>query len=91
MKDTSESILIIEQIDDLRNRHKLPYPIYITQPRMPNLEEYKTKYLQDIWQSRWLTNDGQFHQEFEKRLKKYLRIEHCCKMQVYDYFDRMKC
>jgi len=42
---------------------------------MPELSAY-TRYLEQIWDSRWLTNDGQFHREFERRLKEYLGVEH---------------
>ncbi|MBW8017466.1 MAG: DegT/DnrJ/EryC1/StrS family aminotransferase [Planctomycetes bacterium] len=52
----------------------MPDPVFVTQPTMPKLEDYH-EYMKKIWQSRWLTNDGQFHQEFERRLKEYLGIE----------------
>ncbi|MCH9022294.1 MAG: DegT/DnrJ/EryC1/StrS family aminotransferase [Planctomycetes bacterium] len=52
-----------------------PEPIYVTQPRMPSLSKY-TESLEKIWDTKWLTNDGQFHQEFEQRLKGYLGVEH---------------
>lgn len=54
---------------------KLADPVYITRPRMPSLADYN-RYLQQIWDSCWLTNDGQFHQEFERQLKEYLGIKH---------------
>ena len=45
--------------------------IYVTQPSLPPLEKF-TKYLEDIWASRRVTNQGKFHQQFEKELAEYL-------------------
>ena len=42
---------------------------------MPDLEEFN-KCLQQIWNSRWLTNNGSFHQQFEKTLSEYLGVEY---------------
>ena len=50
-------------------------PIYVTQPSMPPLEEF-TEYLKQIWDSKWLTNDGQFHQELEQALCDYLGVKY---------------
>ena len=36
-------------------------PIYVTQPSLPPLEEF-LPYLQQIWDSKILTNGGPFHQ-----------------------------
>ncbi len=49
--------------------------IYITQPDLPPLEDF-IPYLKQIWQSKQLTNSGQFHQRFEQELSKYLGVEH---------------
>ena len=49
--------------------------IYVTQPLMPPLEEF-LPYLEKIWESRWLTNGGPFHQELEAALAAYLGVEH---------------
>ena len=49
----------------------LDKPIYVTQPDLPPLAEF-TRYLEDIWESRWLTNNGKYHQEFEKALGEFL-------------------
>jgi dTDP-4-amino-4,6-dideoxygalactose transaminase len=49
--------------------------IYVTQPSMPPLKEF-TKYLEEIWKSRWLTNNGRFHQEFEQALCEYLDVKY---------------
>lgn len=49
--------------------------IYVTQPTLPPLEEF-VPYLQQIWDSKILTNGGQFHQQLEKALCEYLSVEH---------------
>jgi dTDP-4-amino-4,6-dideoxygalactose transaminase len=50
-------------------------PIYVTQPYLPPLEEF-IPYLEKIWESKWLTNAGPFHQQLEKALCEYLGVEH---------------
>lgn len=42
---------------------------------MPPLDEF-IPYLEDIWQRRWITNNGHYHEEFEKALCDYLGVEH---------------
>lgn len=42
---------------------------------MPPLEEF-IPYLEAIWENKWLTNAGPFHQEFEKKLADYLGVGH---------------
>lgn len=54
---------------------KINPPIYVTQPVLPPLSEFN-EYLEDIWQSKWLTNNGNYHQELEKALSEYLGIEY---------------
>jgi len=53
----------------------LDKPIYVTQPFLPSLEEYMP-YLEQIWDSKWLTNGGPFHQELEKKLSNHLGVDH---------------
>jgi dTDP-4-amino-4,6-dideoxygalactose transaminase len=50
-------------------------PIYVTSPSLPPLEEF-IPYLEKIWESKWLTNNGQFHQQFEAALAGYLGVKH---------------
>lgn len=52
-----------------------PMPIYVTQPLLPPLEEF-IPYLQKIWDSKWLTNNGPFHQQLEQALCDYLGVRH---------------
>lgn len=47
--------------------------ILVTQPKLPKLDEF-IPMLEDIWESKWLTNNGRYHQEFEKRLAEYLGV-----------------
>lgn len=49
--------------------------IYVTRPNLPPLEKLHP-YLEQIWQNKILTNNGPFHQQFEKELAKYLGVEH---------------
>ena len=49
--------------------------IYVTQPHLPPLEEF-LPYLERIWESKWLTNCGPFHQQLEGELGDYLGVEH---------------
>ncbi len=50
-------------------------PIYVTQPHLPPLEEF-IPYLQEIWDSKVLTNGGPFHQQLEQALCDYLSVKH---------------
>ncbi|WP_167616504.1 DegT/DnrJ/EryC1/StrS family aminotransferase [Maribellus sediminis] len=47
--------------------------IYVTQPTLPNLDEF-SELLKDIWERKWLTNNGVYHQEFERKLAEYLGV-----------------
>ena len=48
-------------------------PITVTSPLLPPLEEF-TELLQDIWQRKWLTNNGHYHHELEAALADYLGV-----------------
>lgn len=50
-------------------------PIPVTSPLLPPLEEF-IPYLEEIWQSRFLTNGGAMHQALEKALCEYLGVQH---------------
>jgi len=47
--------------------------ITVTSPLLPDLGEF-TGLLQQIWDSRWITNNGSFHQRLEKELAEYLKV-----------------
>ncbi len=50
-------------------------PIYVTQPDLPPLEEFMP-YLQQIWDSKILTNGGPFHKQLEAELAEFLGVKH---------------
>ena len=49
--------------------------ITVTSPLLPDLKEFE-KYLEDIWNRKWLTNNGHYHQELEKALAEYLGVSY---------------
>lgn len=51
--------------------------IMVTTPLLPSLDELKP-YLEDIWENKWLTNNGHYHQLLEKELCNYLGVKHIC-------------
>lgn len=50
-------------------------PIFVTEPALPPLEEF-IPYLEKIWDSKILTNNGPFHQQLENALCEYLGVKH---------------
>lgn len=48
--------------------------INVTRSFMPPIEEYQ-KYLEQIWESKYLTNEGPLLNKLNDRLKKYLKID----------------
>lgn len=50
-------------------------PVYVTRPDLPPLDDF-TEYLKQIWDSKILTNNGPFHQQFEKMLADYLGVKY---------------
>lgn len=51
--------------------------IFVTSPLLPPLEKFMP-YLEKIWQNKILTNGGEFHQELEDALARYLGVNHVC-------------
>ena len=47
--------------------------ITVTSPLLPNLDEFY-EMLKEIWDSKWITNNGSFHKQLEKALAEYLRV-----------------
>ena len=47
--------------------------ITVTSPLLPSLDDF-LPYLRDIWDRKWLTNNGHYHQELEKALCEYLKV-----------------
>lgn len=48
--------------------------IYVTQPLLPNIKDYE-KQIEDIWDSKWLTNMGTKHNFLENQLKEVLKVK----------------
>lgn len=44
----------------------------VTRSSLPPLEEY-VEMLKPLWESAWLTNMGDYHEQFKERLKEYLQ------------------
>ena len=49
--------------------------ITVTSPLLPPLEEF-IPYLEEIWKSKWITNNGQFHRQLEEALADYLGVKY---------------
>lgn len=49
--------------------------INVTMPFLPPKETYQ-KYIDEIWQRNWLTNNGPLVNELELSLKRYLKLKH---------------
>lgn len=47
--------------------------ITVTSPLLPKLEDFNLM-LKDIWDSKWITNNGLFHQRLEDALCEYLKV-----------------
>ncbi|WP_300549003.1 DegT/DnrJ/EryC1/StrS aminotransferase family protein [uncultured Bacteroides sp.] len=47
--------------------------ITVTSPLLPDLDELNVL-MKDIWNRKWLTNNGHYHQELEKALCEYLKV-----------------
>ncbi len=52
---------------------KFEYPINVTKPFLPPFEEYELL-IKQIWNNRWLTNNGPIHMELENEITKYLKV-----------------
>lgn len=48
--------------------------IEVTRSSMPGFDEY-CREIEDLWDSRWITNNGLKHRQFEKQLKDYLHTQ----------------
>jgi dTDP-4-amino-4,6-dideoxygalactose transaminase len=49
--------------------------ITVTSPLFPSLDEF-IPYLEDIWERKWLTNNGYYHQKLEDALCEYLGVKY---------------
>ncbi|WP_305553854.1 DegT/DnrJ/EryC1/StrS family aminotransferase [Methanobrevibacter sp. V74] len=53
---------------------KFNEPILVTRPLLPPIEEYEEK-LNEIWENRWITNNGPIEREFQEKLKEFLSVD----------------
>jgi len=49
--------------------------IFVTQPFLPPLDEFN-EYLKKIWESKYITNNGPFHEQLEQKLSEYLGVKY---------------
>lgn len=47
--------------------------ITVTSPLLPNLDDFHD-FLKEIWDSKWITNNGAFHQRLEEALAQFLKV-----------------
>ena len=47
--------------------------ITVTSPLLPNLDDFH-ELLKEIWDSKWITNNGSFHKRLEQALAEYLKV-----------------
>lgn len=47
--------------------------ILVTSPLLPDLDEFN-ELLKEIWDSKWITNNGSFHKRLESALCEYLKV-----------------
>lgn len=47
--------------------------ITVTSPLLPDLNEFGES-LREIWESKWITNNGSYHQRLESALAEYLKV-----------------
>ena len=49
--------------------------INVTQPFLPPYDDFE-KLIKQVWERKWLTNNGPLVQELEQKLKEYLGVKH---------------
>ena len=52
-------------------------PIYVTKPFLPPLDEF-CQGLKEIWENRWLTNDGPILRRFTQELCNFFETDNLC-------------
>ena len=73
-KRNADDIIQADELEVEDLKHQI-LPIYVTQPLLPPLEDF-IPYLQQIWDSKKLTNGGPFHQQLEQELCEYLGVKY---------------
>jgi dTDP-4-amino-4,6-dideoxygalactose transaminase len=59
---------------EIEDELKFPKAINVTQPKLPDFEMYCNQ-IKEIWDKKWLTNDGPLHERFKSELKTYLKVK----------------
>ncbi|PIE96002.1 DegT/DnrJ/EryC1/StrS family aminotransferase [Bacillus fungorum] len=65
----------MENITTLQKQETFPEPILVSRPFLPPFQEYADT-IQQLWDTHYITNNGSFHQQFEKELQSYLSVPH---------------
>lgn len=59
---------------NVRRGKVIKEPIFVTRPLLPDIEKINSR-MREIWKSKWITNNGNMHQELEKQLRSYLQVD----------------
>lgn len=73
---------LIKSLQDLAINGAAPafeQPLHVGRPNIGNREVF-LKYAEEIFDRRWLTNDGPVVQEFEQRIAEHHNVKHCIAM-----------
>ena len=63
----------MKKTDEILQKMMSKDSIKVTSPLLPDLHEL-TELLKDIWDRKWITNNGQYHQQLEQALAEYLKV-----------------
>src|SRR4051794_35641070 len=69
----------ISQLAALGGTPLFESPVYVGRPNIGNRERLLDR-INDMLDRRWLSNNGPFVQEFERKVEKYLGVRHCIAM-----------
>jgi len=56
-------------------KNRLEEPVFVTRTRLPDFERFQ-EHLRPIWKSHWVTNNGDIHARFERKLGERLGLRH---------------
>lgn len=59
--------------DDIMLKIMSKESIKVTSPLLPDFSDF-TALLKDIWDRKWITNNGQYHEQLEQALAEYLKV-----------------
>jgi dTDP-4-amino-4,6-dideoxygalactose transaminase len=71
-----KSIIFLERVA-IMTIERFEKPIYVTKPFLPPLDDFCAG-LQEIWENRWLTNNGPIVQRFGRELSNYFETDNIC-------------